>query len=181
MHALGGRAEPRIAGDVFVAGTHKWLGGPRGTGPDLDARLGARSRPTIPSFDASDEPGPRFTPGGWHSFEHRWALARPSRPRAGDAPQRIAALATRLKDGLAELPHVRLITPRDPAVSRRASSASRSTGWTPRRRSSRLLGAPDPRLGDAVRGQQYARLGTSLHVDAADVDAAVGSVKALQG
>jgi len=28
---------------------------------------------------------------------------------------------------------------------------------------------------------QYARLGTSLHVDAADVDAAVGSVKALQG
>ena len=28
---------------------------------------------------------------------------------------------------------------------------------------------------------EYARLGTSLHVDEADVDAAVGSVKALQG
>jgi hypothetical protein len=27
----------------------------------------------------------------------------------------------------------------------------------------------------------YVRLGTSLHVDAADVDAAVGSVKALRG
>ena len=29
--------------------------------------------------------------------------------------------------------------------------------------------------------QQYVRLGTSLHVDAKDVDAAVGSVKALRG
>ena len=28
---------------------------------------------------------------------------------------------------------------------------------------------------------EYARLGTSLHVDEADVDAAVSSVKALQG
>ena len=42
-----------------------WSG--RATGREIAA--------TIPSFDVSDEPGPRFTPGGWHSFEHRWALA----------------------------------------------------------------------------------------------------------
>ena len=101
---------------LFVAGTHKWLGGPRGTGL-VWTRDWRRIAPTIPSFDASDEPGPRFTPGGWHSFEHRWALAEAFEAAPKDAPQRIATLATRLKDGLAGLPHVRLVTPRDPAVS----------------------------------------------------------------
>src|SRR4051812_17616391 len=115
VHGLAATT-PRKAGDVFVAGTHKWLGGPRGTGLIWTTDW-SRIHGTIPSFALSSDPGPRFSPGGWHSFEHRWALAQAFDAWPEDAPQRIAALATRLKDGLAELPHVRLVTPRDPAVS----------------------------------------------------------------
>ena len=174
VHGLAATT-PRKVGDVFIAGTHKWLGGPRGTGliwtEDFRPIKG-----TIPSFDPT---GPRFTPGGWHSFEHRWALAEAFEAWPADAPERIAQLASRLKDGLAELPHVRLITPRDPDVSAgivcfEVDGVDASTVV------SRLL---ERRIRASVTPYaiQYARLGTSLHVDAADVDAAVGSVKALQG
>jgi selenocysteine lyase/cysteine desulfurase len=177
VHALAA-VEHRKAGDVFVAGTHKWLGGPRGTGL-VWTRDFKRIAGTIPSFDASDEPGPRFTPGGWHSFEHRWALAEAFKAAPEDAPQRIATLATRLKDGLAELGHVRLVTPRDPAVSA-GIVCFEVDGMDAPTVVSRLL---ERRIRASVTpyAVEYARLGTSLHVDAADVDAAVGSVKALQG
>ena len=101
VHALGRRPSRGRAGDVFVAGTHKWLGGPRGTGLIWTARLGADRRDD-PELRASDEPGPRFTPGGWHSFEHRWALARGLRGQRR-ATRRSASRRsrTRLKDGLA--------------------------------------------------------------------------------
>ena len=74
--------------DLFAAGCHKWLFGPRGTGL-LWGRPAAwrRLEPTIPSFDGrayaawmngdsapDGPPGPLLTPGGFHSFEHRWAL-----------------------------------------------------------------------------------------------------------
>src|SRR6185436_17250644 len=134
---------------------------------------------TIPSFAASGDPGPRFTPGGWHSFEHRWALAEAFARHPADAPQRITALATQLKDGLATLPHVRLITPRDPAVSAgivcfEVDGMDAST-VVDRLEEQRIRASVTP------YAVEYARLGTSLHVDEADVDAAVGSVKALQG
>lgn len=62
-----------------------------------------------------------MTPGGFHSFEHRWALAEAFRFHLDIGPKRVAErtaeLATRLKDGLAKLSHVRLATPRDPALS----------------------------------------------------------------
>jgi selenocysteine lyase/cysteine desulfurase len=177
VHGLAA-TQPRKVGDVFVAGTHKWLGGPRGTGliwtEDWSAIEG-----TIPSFDPGDDPGPRFTPGGWHSFEHRWALNEAFDAWPQDAPERIATLATRLKDGLAELGHVRLITPRDPAVSAGIVCFEVDGMDAPtvvsRLKERRILASATP------YAVEYARLGTSLHVDAADVDAAVGSVKALQG
>jgi selenocysteine lyase/cysteine desulfurase len=177
VHALAA-VEPRIAGDVLIAGTHKWLGGPRGTGL-VWTRDWKRIAPTIPSFDASDEPGPRFTPGGWHSFEHRWALTQAFEAAPADAPERIAKLATRLKDGLAALGHVRLITPRDPAVSA-GIVCFEVDGMDAPAVVERLL---ERRIRASVTpyAVQYARLGTSLHVDAADVDAVVGSVEALQG
>ncbi len=177
VHALGVE-QPPLAGDVLVAGTHKWLGGPRGTGL-IWTRDWDRIRPTIPSFSLSNDPGPRFTPGGWHSFEHRWALADAFETYDRKAPERIRALATRLKDGLAELPNVRLITPRDPAVSA-GIVCFEVDGMDARSAVSALL---EQRIRASVTPykQEYVRLGTSLHVDEDDVDAAVSSVIALRG
>jgi selenocysteine lyase/cysteine desulfurase len=61
------------------------------------------------------------TPGGFHSFEHRWALTDAFEFHQAIGRDRVAArtaeLAIRLKDGLAELSHVGLVTPRDPGLS----------------------------------------------------------------
>jgi selenocysteine lyase/cysteine desulfurase len=122
--------------DVFASGCHKWLFGPRGTG-FLWARAHAWARlaPTIPSFDpraylawiddrrpADVPPGALMTPGGFHSFEHRWALpeAIELHTRLGgreEVARRTRALAARLKGGLAEIAGVRVRTPRDEALS----------------------------------------------------------------
>ena len=104
VHGLGVEEEnPGDLGcDFFIAGTHKWLWGPRGTGIVWGTPEAWRSvSPTIPTFDidayrrwierqgrADAPPGSRppapgplhippgrlHTPGGFHSFEHRWAL-----------------------------------------------------------------------------------------------------------
>jgi selenocysteine lyase/cysteine desulfurase len=62
-----------------------------------------------------------MSPGGFHSFEHRWALAEAFefRRRIGRAraAARTHALAQRLKNGLAELKRVRLVTPQSSALS----------------------------------------------------------------
>jgi len=73
--------------DFLAAGTHKWLFGPRGTGI-LWAKKDAWHMvdPIIPPFseaygmwmgiipEAELSFFARITPGGFHSFEHRWAL-----------------------------------------------------------------------------------------------------------
>ena len=127
VHGLAATT-PRKVGDVFIAGTHKWLGGPRGTGliwtEDFRPIKG-----TIPSFDPS---GPRFTPGGWHSFEHRWALAEAFEALAGGRARahRAARHPPQGRPGRAPTASAwsRRATPPSPP----ASSASRSTGWTRR-------------------------------------------------
>ncbi len=111
--------------DFFVAGCHKWLFGPRGTGLIWGAP-GAwpATAATIPTFDAGvyaslGEGGPSIaagmTPGGFHSFEHRWALAEAFRFHLGIGKAAVAArvheLNRWLKEGLAGLRHVRLRTP----------------------------------------------------------------------
>jgi isopenicillin-N epimerase len=103
--------------DFFVAGCHKWLFGPRGTG-FVWGRSEAWSAviPTIPAFGgAAEGPGATMTPGGFHSFEHRWALAEAfefqSELTRSRASARVHELNERLKRGLAEMKHVRLRTP----------------------------------------------------------------------
>ncbi len=105
--------------DVLATGTHKWLFGPRGTGI-LWARDWAPLTEIIPSFDGPG-PGDRLTAGGYQAFEHRWAMreafdfyARVGRARA---VERTVEQATRLKEGLAELDRIRVVTPLDPEVS----------------------------------------------------------------
>ena len=62
-----------------------------------------------------------MTPGGFHSFEHRWALAEAFRFHGRIGKRRVAArihaLNRRLKAGLAGMGHVTLITPRSDALS----------------------------------------------------------------
>ena len=86
-----GRRLPDLGCDFFAAGCHKWLFGPRGTGL-VWGRPGAWQHVThtIPSFTAPGTPGGAMTPGGFHSFEHRWALAEAFRfhQRIGKAADR---------------------------------------------------------------------------------------------
>jgi isopenicillin-N epimerase len=122
--------------DFAAAGTHKWIFAPRGTGiiwaPKQNWGL---LRPTVPSFSSPDlsaawkdehpPAGPTqaswVTPGGFKAYEHQWAMTeafefhrRIGRKRIAD---RIAALNTACKDGLAQIPRVKVLTPREPALS----------------------------------------------------------------
>jgi selenocysteine lyase/cysteine desulfurase len=196
VHALGVEdAVPEC--DVLVAGCHKWLGGPRGTGL-VWSTAWDRVRATIPSFapapyvawleDApiarAAPPGPAFTPGGYHSFEHRWALAEAFdfQARIGRArvAERIRTLATRLKEGLAELPHIRLVTPMSPDVSAGIVCFD-VPGMDAGEAAGRLR--DEHRIGASVTpyAVRHVRLGTGLWVDEADVDAALAAVRSLHG
>ena len=179
VHALG--VEPPVAGaDFLVAGTHKWLAGPRGTGvvagrPAAWEGVGA----IIPPFNAGGVPGAAHTPGGYHSFEHRWALADAFELHAKIGPERIQArihgLATRLKDGLADTPGVTLKTPRDPALSSGLTCCLRD-GEDPRTtverlRAAKVLASVTP------YATPYVRFGTGLFSAEADVDAALRAMR----
>src|SRR5205823_6716832 len=81
--------------DMYAAGCHKWSFGPRGTGVLFAIPAGwAVSTPSIPSFDRiwrREMPkAGEMTPGGFHSFEHRWALADAFRFHGGIGKARIA-------------------------------------------------------------------------------------------
>jgi selenocysteine lyase/cysteine desulfurase len=124
VHGLGVEeaAAASLGCDFFVAGCHKWLFGPRGTGLVWGTPgAWAQASPTIPTFSDPRVPGRLHTPGGFHSFEHRWALAEAFGLHLAIGRDRVAArvheLARQLKDGLAALPRVRLYTPLDPALS----------------------------------------------------------------
>jgi isopenicillin-N epimerase len=122
--------------DFLMAGCHKWLFGPRGTGLIAASDRGwAAVRPTIPTFTDNDvfsawlrgdKPdgtydGTTMSPGGFHAFEHRWALAEAFRFHSRVGKTRIAArvheLAGLAKSGLASMRHVSLVTPRSAELS----------------------------------------------------------------
>jgi selenocysteine lyase/cysteine desulfurase len=124
VHGLG--VEDATVGDlgcdVFIAGCHKWLFGPRGTGLVWAApHAWAATTATIPSFSGTALPSLAMTPGGFHSFEHRWALAPAFRFHQEIGKARVAArvheLNRQCKEGLARMKHVRLVTPRSDALS----------------------------------------------------------------
>ncbi|MFT5634655.1 MAG: selenocysteine lyase/cysteine desulfurase [Cognaticolwellia sp.] len=114
--------------DFFVAGTHKWIFGPRGTGVIWgNDRAWEQSEPVIPSFSASYDVwlggmtqdqvpvGEHMSPGGFHSFEHRWALPEAFKLhlQLGKAKvqARIHQLNEQTKQGLQKMDHVKLYTP----------------------------------------------------------------------
>jgi selenocysteine lyase/cysteine desulfurase len=137
VHGFGNQNEDisELGCDFFCAGTHKWIFGPRGTGL-IWARRNAWSfvSPTVPAFSlppynqwlGMKSAGEMTfsdlcTPGGFHAFEHRWALdeAFIFQMKIGRTKihQRTTHLNSLLKEGLAGLKHVKVFTPTDPALS----------------------------------------------------------------
>jgi len=199
VHGFGVEEESPVAlgADVFVSGCHKWLFGPRGTGLVWAApHAWERIDPLIPTFDGRAyiawilgrrprdvPPGALMTPGGFHSFEHRWALTEAfEHQRDLGGPAAVArttyALAARLKHGLAEIAGVRVKTPQDEALSSGLVCAeladSRAGEIVDRlREEHRIVASVTP------YAQEYLRFGPSVANDADDVDRALDAVVAV--
>ena len=199
VHGLGAEAATvrELRCDAFASGCHKWLYGPRGTGVLwANERTRELLRPTIPSFDdgasygawlAGGEPaglpdGARLTPGGFHSFEHRWALADAFRFHDAVGRKRVQArvrsLAARLKTGLGEVRGVRLRTPGGAGVSA-GLVCFEVEGLDPdevvrRLAARRIVASVTP------YANRYVRLGPGIVNSGADVDAAVRAVATLR-
>lgn len=198
VHGVGVEdvALPDLGCDFFVAGCHKWLFGPRGTGLVWGRpEAWPVATPTIPSFDggvydglaaegaAQPPPAGEMTPGGFHSFEHRWALGEAFRFHLGigkaETAARIHALNRQLKDGPATMSHVTLHTPRDDQLSA-GIVCFEVAGLAPdavvaRLRERRIVASVTP------YATRYARLGPSLLTSPAEVDETLAAVATLGG
>ncbi len=180
--------------DFFAAGTHKWMFGPRGTGILWGrAELWPLLRPTIPHFGAAAygawmqgvDPPPTtadmMTPGGFHSFEHRWALGEAfelhlslGKPKV---QARIHELNTQCKQGLAAMKHVTLHTPLSEEVSSGIITFE-VAGRTPEQvvkvlHDKRIVASTTP------YATSYARLAPGLINSPADIDRALAEIRAL--
>ena len=113
---------PDMHCDFFIAGTHKWMFGPRGTGI-ICARASELKdvTPIIPTFSEATTFSTTMTPGGYHSFEHRWALDEAFKLHLelgkNEVQSRIHSLNTYAKNRLLEQPAIELVTPRSAALS----------------------------------------------------------------
>jgi selenocysteine lyase/cysteine desulfurase len=182
--------------DFFVAGCHKWMFGPRGTGivwGRPDAWKGHQG--IIPTFDwaafelwmkgktpESLPPGPRVTPGGFQAFEHRWALAEAFRFHLALGKPRVTAriheLAKRCKQGLAAIGgKVKLRTPMSEELSS-GITCFEIDGMPPQKIVDRLF---EKKIvaSDSPYATSYARLTPGLLNTPEEVDRAVAEVKAI--
>jgi selenocysteine lyase/cysteine desulfurase len=108
--------------DFFIAGTHKWMFGPRGTGIICSRFEDVRYvTPVIPTFSEATAFSTTMTPGGYHAFEHRWALDEAFKLHLqlgkADVEARIHALNSYLKQRLQQRAQIELVTPLSPALS----------------------------------------------------------------
>jgi selenocysteine lyase/cysteine desulfurase len=199
VHGLGAEAATirELRCDAFASGCHKWLYGPRGTGV-LWANERAREllRPTIPSFDdrasygawlAGGEPagppdGARLTPGGFHSFEHRWALADAFRFHEAvgttRVQTRVRSLAARLKTGLEDVRGVRLRTPGGAGLS--AGLVCFEVDGIDPDEVVRRLAARHIVASVTPYARRYVRFGPGIVNSRLDVDAAVRAVATIR-
>ncbi|WP_143230325.1 aminotransferase class V-fold PLP-dependent enzyme [Actinosynnema sp. ALI-1.44] len=168
--------------DFLTTGTHKWLFGPRGTGL-LWGRAWDALAPLIPTFSGTETPGAVHTPGGYHSFEHRWAVreAFDFHRRIGRAriAKRVTEQATQLKAGLRGIPTVTLITPDDPNLSAgivccEVDGMDAFTATRRLREQHRIVASVTP------YEQQYLRFGPSMVTTPEQIDRTIEAVKLLR-
>ena len=113
---------PAMNCDFFIAGTHKWMFGPRGTGIVCSRSTEVKYvTPIIPTFSEAEHFSTTMTPGGYHAFEHRWALSEAFKLHLqlgkAEVQARIHELNSYLKKRLQERPQIELVTPLSPELS----------------------------------------------------------------
>lgn len=197
VHAFGVERESvaELGCDFLVAGCHKWLFGPRGTGivwgsptawkghagiipcfewEALEAWMHGKTPDALP-------PGPRTTPGGFHSFDHRWALAEAFRFHQaigkGRVTDRIHELGKRCREGLAQVPRVKLHTPLSAALSS-GITCFEVDGMPPKTVVEMLLERKIIAT-DSPYATSYARLTPGVLNTPEEVDRAVAEVKVI--
>ncbi|WP_167974400.1 aminotransferase class V-fold PLP-dependent enzyme [Lentzea indica] len=171
----------RMGADVFVAGTHKWLFGPRGTGMVwVNPEVSDQIVPLLPSLSNRSQTA-LLGPGGFHAFEHYYAVkaAVQFHQRLGRnrVAARITELATRFKDGLAEIPGVVIHTPRDPRLS-----AGMVCFDVAGMEGSEVLARLKPKriqITTAAYRIPYARVGTSILNTPQEIDRTLKEIRAL--
>jgi selenocysteine lyase/cysteine desulfurase len=183
--------------DFFIAGTHKWLFGPRGTGLVWGhPRAWPAATAVIPTFDfeayriwmkeapARDLPfGAIMTPGGFHSFEHRWALGEAFQFHQAIGKRRVAdrihQLNDQCKEGLAQMRHVTLHTPRTRELSA-GIICFEVEGWKPDKvvehlRTRRIMASVTP------YATKYVRLAPSLLTSPEEVEKTLEEIRSIRG
>lgn len=121
--------------DFFVAGTHKWIFGPRGTGivwakaenwKQLRLIFPATAMEPFVAWMTGKEAKQNVTgswigQGGFHAFEYEWALpaafAFHKQMGRSNVAKRIHELNDQCKEGLAAMQRVKLYTPRGNKLS----------------------------------------------------------------
>jgi isopenicillin-N epimerase len=197
VHALGVEdfSLSELGCDFLIAGTHKWMFGPRGTGLVWgQPKAWPIAQAIIPTFNSrafdqwiehgSSNNLPQsiyMTPGGFHSFEHRWALDEAFKLHQvigkSNVTQRIHELNQQLKQGLTAMSQVTLHTP----VSQDLSAGIvcfEVAGMTPRQiveklRQRKIVGSVTP------YATQYARLAPSILNSPQEIENTLGEIRNL--
>jgi selenocysteine lyase/cysteine desulfurase len=197
VHALGVEdfRLSEVGCDFLIAGTHKWMFGPRGTGLVWGhPRAWPIANAIIPTFDSEaydiwmkvipPRPLPQsvyMTPGGFHSFEHRWALDQAfifhRALGKSRVTQRIHELNDQLKQGLKAMRHVTVHTP----LSRELSAGIvcfEVAGMSPTQvvaelRKRNIVGSVTP------YATQYARVAPGLLNSSEEIDTVLKEVRHL--
>ena len=184
--------------DYLAAGTHKWMFAPRGTGIAWSSADGwARMRPLVPNFTdwesynawAEERPinGPttaaRMAPGGFHAFEHQWAMGAAFEMHQAMGRARVAGrireLNDRIKQQLSGNAKIKVHTPRSGDLSA-GIVAFEIDGMKPedvvkRLGESKIVASTSP------YAVTYARLAGSLVNTPEEVDRATRAVLQLAG
>lgn len=197
VHGFGveDEAVAKMGADFFIAGTHKWIFGPRGTGIVWANAENWRSvRLVFPAF--AEQPFVAWmtdskmsaptqaawvTQGGFHSFEYAWSLpaAFAFHKRIGrtKAAKRIHDLNSQCKEGLAAMRRVKLHTPRGSELSSGLIAfeieGMKSTDVVKRLHSANIIASTAPYR------EGYARLAPSLLNNEEEIETTLRQIREL--